>query len=93
MDEGLPDNEYREYFAPDYKLQLQSDPSVVDQNTREYTDGVVREVLSQLARHASFSASPVTQDLDVKLQKSLTFFIGSKIEDGTSRSKLTCKLG
>ena len=52
MDDGLPDNEYREYFAPDYKLQLQPDPTVMDQNTREYTDGVVREVLTQLSRSA-----------------------------------------
>ena len=55
MDDGLPDNEYREYFAPDYRLQLQSDPAVADQNTKEYTDSVVREVLTQLSRHAQLT--------------------------------------
>ena len=56
MDDGLPDNEYREYFAPDYRLQLQSDPAVADQNTKEYTDSVVREVLTQLSRHAQLTS-------------------------------------
>ena len=52
MEDGLPDNEYREYFAPDYKLHLHPDPQVPDQNERRYLDDVVREVLSQLQGYA-----------------------------------------
>lgn len=47
-DAQIPYNDYWEYFAPDYSLQIQPMSDLENQNSREYLDKVKSKVLEQL---------------------------------------------
>jgi hypothetical protein len=40
LPDNLPPNEYYEYYGPDYKLHIPTDPSKTNKNQRGYLDGV-----------------------------------------------------
>lgn len=46
--DDLPPNDYYEYFVPDWKLHLQPNPTMDNQNTRTYLEGVKAQVLENL---------------------------------------------
>lgn len=50
LEDELPDNEYREYFAPDYRLSIPLRADVENLNTREYLDQLKRKLFATLAR-------------------------------------------
>lgn len=49
LDDSLPQNEYYEYFAPDYVLHLKPG-SVENKNTREELDLIRAELIDSLDR-------------------------------------------
>ena len=57
LDDTLPDNEYRDYYQPEYRLRLPEDPAMPDKNVREEMENVRNRVLQQLSACA-FVQSP-----------------------------------
>lgn len=49
----MPDNEYRSYFAPDYRLHIPVWPDLENLNTLEYLEQVQRKVFMHLSRWVS----------------------------------------
>ncbi|KAG8468067.1 hypothetical protein KFE25_007119 [Diacronema lutheri] len=46
--DDLPPNDYYEYFVPDWKLNLQPNPSMDNLNSRHYLEGIKAQVLENL---------------------------------------------
>ncbi len=53
LEDELPENEYREYFAPDYRLHIPLRSDVENLNTREYLDQLKRKLFANIARCAA----------------------------------------
>jgi hypothetical protein len=50
LEDELPENEYRNYFAPDYRLHIPVRKDIENLNTREYLEQVQRKVFMNLTR-------------------------------------------
>ena len=50
LDDTIPFNQYHNYFGPNYKLHLTTDPNLKNQNTRPYLDKCTNIILENLSR-------------------------------------------
>lgn len=66
LGDTIPNNEYFEYFAPEYNLHLHADPNFVNRNSTEYLAKLQEKILTNLSHleHApSVQFSHVPHDL------------------------------
>lgn len=60
LEEGIPYNDYYEYYGPDYKLEVRPQ-NMHNANTPEYLDKILTQVLQNLS-HTKFAPSVQLQD-------------------------------
>ena len=58
MEDALPENEYKEYFAPDYRLHIETQSNRENLNTNEYLEKVKQRLMENLSRYVTVDALP-----------------------------------